>query len=136
MTIKLAPNEIKMFAKATEIQVAWTPQTFDVFVYGGKIDVFIGCDHYKTYAKFASASGRTFVLPNEIMYITWVPSQEQMQHIVSGVDFFKVSLIEQFYHFAENHIGEFYSDRTRVLSFVMEYKFNKFWNGNDWETIE
>ena len=141
---KLTTQEIEMFSKATEIQEKWQPQLFDTFLCGGKIDVFTEVCHCEDCNKFKTASGRNFIFPDEIMFVAWIPTQDQLQYISFGEynagQFVEATIRGMWAWWVDcMHIRKECSITSMWqmwLCFVMHYKFNKVWNGADWVFVD
>lgn len=121
----ITENYIKMCGKAKEIQKAWKPELADWFYSKGMDDsvLILG---------FTKESRR------EIEKGIWLPTQEHLQEMMTKQGYFRFSLIELFYHFANNMFGvslkkqKYNSMNELWLAFVMKEKYHKVWNGKDW----
>ena len=114
---------IKMCEKAVEI-------------YTGKIP------DYSFYIKFGDFDDIKIKLPNENIGngITWLPRQDQLQGMVTGNKVFpKLRKFNKFVDSGESFtMSEYLKDKVSMeqlwLAFVMKEKYQKTWNGKDWET--
>lgn len=144
---------IKMCEKATEIQKQWVPQMGDFFQ-GRWADntTHIHCVNYGYKLDgdgfFVAMTGREPDMNYE--YYTypqyncvWLPRQDQLQEIMNiEYDMLVYEFVEYLCgdtgghggnRFADEHVyGKFNSYEQLWLAFVMEEKYNKVWNGEDW----
>lgn len=133
---------IKKCEKAVEVQDGWEPKSGDCYHDGFDVELCcgVGTDEngdFLMYWDFDRIKYRYF---NELN-ITWLPYQHQLQEMVRRPAWFfkdggdeedSNSLLARF----ENSIELFmysWSMEQLWLAFVMREKFNKTWNGEDWE---
>ena len=67
-------------------------------------------------------------LKDELKKYIWLPRQDQLQAIITTNKYFRFSLIELFYHFANKNISKFTSMEQLWLAYVMYIKYKKIWN--------
>ncbi len=68
--------------------------------------------------------------------VIWIPHQDQLQRMIDKPFNFKPHLILHIYEFWSNQNDKeiFYDSMEQLwLAFVMLEKYNKIWNGKDWE---
>lgn len=69
-------------------------------------------------------------------YTVWLPRQDQLQGMVGKEYHYKTHIIADLYRFwsGKNNKGIFYLSMEQLwLAFVMKEKYNKVWNGMEWE---
>jgi len=67
-------------------------------------------------------------LKDELKKYIWLPRQDQLQAIITTNKYFRFSLIELFYHFANKNVPKFASMEQLWLAYVMYMKYKKIWN--------
>jgi len=67
-------------------------------------------------------------LKDELKKYIWLPRQDQLQAIITTNKYFRFSLIELFYHFANKNVPKFTSMEQLWLAYVMYIKYKKIWN--------
>jgi len=121
----ITENYIKMCEQAEEIQKLWKPVDWDRFIFKNDKTVGLGCGHIKSYMK--------------VWYI-WLPTQEQFQEMMTKQGYFRFTLIELFYHFANDifktNSSQKFSMNELWLAFVMKEKYHKIWTGEKWEEVK
>lgn len=127
----ITKNYIKMCEKAKEIQKAWKPVDWDKFIYKDDGEMGIACVDEEPMNK------ETMKEINK-KYI-YLPTQEQLQEIYGyKMPIHKIPFMERpYYLISKLHDFEYvnkYEDMNELwLAFVMYEKYNKVWNGKDWE---
>lgn len=58
----------------------------------------------------------------------WLPRQDQLQKIITTNKYFRFSLIELFYHFANKNVPKFTSMEQLWLAYVMYIVYGKIWD--------
>ena len=154
---------IKMCETADEIQEPWNhrllgyePNLFDVVYYPKWLAVGYACDNSESRPSggklkiwfpdkdnkeiWFKISGKFFMFE-----LIWLPRQDQLQEMLgahkleamillinqlAGVVCSNDQWIEKFYYRKCNSMEQLW------LSFVMQKKFNKIWNGEEWEGQE
>jgi len=145
---------ILMCEKAEEIQKQWKPKEWDcvynqddVFGYIDRSEIHIWCilpesiadsGHYGPYVD----DGK--ICDERYKDCIWLPRQDQLQEI--GLDCFpywksdhkSLNLIQNFHEWYEEdsgmHEGSHDLSMEQLwLCYVMEEKYNKRWNGKEWE---
>jgi len=65
----------------------------------------------------------------------WLPRQAQLQEMVGGTSYYKVSAIYELCNRISSH-NDVNAGKCSMeqlwLAFVMKEKYNKIWNGNEW----
>ena len=110
---------IRMCQKAKEIQKKWKGSGWD-FVYVSR-DKFLGLKQ----DSWRSSD-----------YCIWLPRQDQLQKIITNKGYFRFSLIELFYHFANRNVDKYTSMEQLWLAFVMWHKYKKIWDNKKEEWIK
>ncbi len=139
------PEYIKMCEKAGEIQEEWMPDEGDVF--------FIKNGHFSNGSE--PCNGETWYDRGDIVYCgdgvypnknelaennyVWLPRQDQLQEILScsigeGMNRLWVYFHEWFCKIGAVEYSKSSWERL-WLAFVMEKKYGKVWNGEEWEVI-
>ena len=67
-------------------------------------------------------------LKDELKKYIWLPRQDQLQAIITTNKYFRFSLIELFYHFANKNVPKFTSMEQLWLAYVMYIKYKKIWD--------
>ena len=67
-------------------------------------------------------------IPDDPQRLVWLPRQDQLQAIITTNKYFRFSLIELFYHFANKNVPKFTSMEQLWLAYVMYIKYKKIWN--------
>ena len=130
---------ILMCEKAVEIQEEWTIKDND-YVYINAIDKRlrrVECHKWSfwfNYKCFTSSEKNRF-----INTCIWLPRQDQLQEIIGneitkhkGKNYHTMAIIHSIFKYARYKF-EFESTEQLCLSFIMSEKYNKIWNGKDWE---
>jgi len=134
---------IKMCEKAEEIQDSYPDYGLvcegrNIF-YERKIEGVKYCDDNNEpyfYSKY-----RQLKLVNNI----WLPRQDQLQDMIANkfVDYVRdikfnstLSLMYNFWKFVDDECEDSFSIERAWLAFVMKEKYNKIWNGKEWEIIK
>ncbi len=65
--------------------------------------------------------------------VIWLPRQDQLQEMYDNGQGFTHQNLEHFFRWYKSGIGQFSSMEQLWLVFVMSEKYNKIWNGKDWE---
>jgi hypothetical protein len=125
----LSPEYILMAEKAKEIQENWTPAVGDFTKDHNKL-VNIYVMQYPDFPKgFPSVGG-----------LIWLPRQDQLQEMMD--DFHGWGLVAILNiggwddKFNKENMDKFNTAEQFWLGFVMFHKFNKQWNGQDWEEMK
>lgn len=150
-----SPEYIKMCEMAKEIQKGWHPNQGDFYTLGVKKDgtpaiYVLGC-HWK------ECDGCKCEVEDCREDCTWLPRQDQLQKIVDNLKTTPSSMFLSISEWAEDPYGfgsmpfpkqqkqlrqwKKYINSLRTaeqlwLAFVMKEKFNKVWNGEDWEKVK
>ncbi len=114
---------IKMCEKAEEIQ-ALSPRkryAIDLYAFDGGIHTY---DLYRPEEYHCAA--------------IWLPRQDQLQEMVeSNVEIYTIVYLDKEWYLGDGYGGierpSYPSAEQLWLAFVMEEKYNKIWNGEDWE---
>ena len=75
-------------------------------------------------------------LKDELKKYVWLPRQDQLQAIITTNKYFRFSLIELFYHFANKNVPKFTSMEQLWLAYVMYIKYKKIWNNEEEKWIK
>ena len=75
-------------------------------------------------------------LKDELKKYIWLPRQDQLQAIITTNKYFRFSLIELFYHFANKNVPKFTSMEQLWLAYVMYIKYKKIWNNEEEKWIK
>ena len=67
-------------------------------------------------------------LKDELKKYIWLPRQDQLQAIITTNKYFRFSLIELFYHFANKNVPKFTSMEQLWLAYAMYIKYKKIWD--------
>jgi len=119
---------IKMCEEAKEIQNFWEPH-IDDYVYDENGKSWAGSCIYVLGNEWAWIEGnKDFYEYKKQHKVIWLPRQDQLQAIITTNKYFRFSLIELFYHFANKNIPKFTSMEQLWLAFVMYMKYNKIWD--------
>jgi len=126
----ITDNYILMCEQAEEIQKAWKPVDWDRFIYKDDREFGIACIDGRYNKKVMKKVNERYI---------WLPTQEQLQEIMTKQGYFRFTLIELFYHFANSifktNSSQKFSMNELWLAFVMHEKYNKVWTGEKWVTI-
>lgn len=131
-------NYILMCDQAKQLQNAWEPKDWDIFVYrdSEEMDIMMYMEEEYNRKEMWIVDG---------IYI-WLPTQEQLQEMMPKSDV--TSLVEYIknvelrYHdrFDENAVGYFtgtFISLTELwLAFVVKERWNKIWTGEKWEAVK
>ena len=125
---------IRMCKTAGEIQKLWRPQIGDYAICSlGYIGILINDE--KQNIKYpdgneciayvgVSLNGKPWSSRKPI----WLPTQSQLQSMITNKGYFRFSLIELFYRFANANADKFDSMDEIWLAFVMKMLYNKVWD--------
>lgn len=133
----ISKKYIKMCKKAKEIQKLWKPITGDLYV-----------DNRQTKKEAEITPSGIFlrhVIDGQEEWFIWLPRQDQLQEMIDDpIEF----AIDKFYSLQEygNAFHDYIDNQTDSkywksmqsmeqlwLAFVMKEKYNKVWDGKDWE---
>jgi len=141
---------IKMCEKAEEIQKAWEPKDWDwvavpkeynIWIEGIQIGDYsvLVLSGYETDCYYYGPESDMFnpdlnleeICPSEAEFrkhAIWLPTQEQLQEMMTDKGYFRFSLIELFYRFVNKNYKKFSSMNELWLAFVMWTKYHKIWD--------
>lgn len=116
-----------------------------IFYYG--VNGFQICTHYHRDSInglfWQIDHGRTTTYADEGDTAIWIPRQDQLQGMIDWEDRGSYILsmmcfqIDEFYNTCGKWVQEDSTSMEQLwLAFVMKEKFNKIWNGKDWEEIK
>lgn len=124
---------IKMCTKAHEIQELWQGEVGDVFSH-----LYSDPPTIKTVVDEAIRGQiRTFKNLKSRHFRIWLPRQDQLQEMVIK-DLWLVPMIHKFYKWCCEEaiaVQRLRGMEQLWLAFVMKEKFNKKWNGTNWEAM-
>ena len=135
-----------MCEKAEEIQKGWEPENYDMCINKEKQKIY-GSEGYAVLYFFNDGMDSTNYNPNKKDEYFWLPTQEQLQEMILN-DVKKLLKSYDDLTEGENHLdlvtlfGNWFmvargrgtkSINELWLEIVMEKKYNKIWNGKDWE---
>lgn len=132
---------IKQNEKAIEIQKLWKPRISD-YIYSIEYEkVFIIIDNLndKFLCILPYRTDREF-FPKKEKSI-WLPTQDKLQEMVDPRDGSQHTLMENFWNWCNkdysfntnlSNFAVFKTMEQLWLGYVMETKFNKVWNGENW----
>jgi len=92
--------------------------------------------NYSFYIKFTEGDDIKIKLPGDNIEngVTWLPRQDQLQDMVELSGHLPRTKISYFYKKLEDNYYQFFFSMEKLwLTFVMKEKYNKKWNGVDWE---
>jgi hypothetical protein len=136
---------ILMCEKAEEIQKQWKPKEWDcvynqgdVFGYIDRSEIHVWCILPESIAD--SGYYGPYVYDGEICDerykdCIWIPRQDQLYEISWTSKFDNLRFHEKMVDwFGKEHHNDMFSSMEQLwLCYVMEEKYNKHWNGNEWE---
>ena len=137
----ITKNFILMCEQAEEIQKT-SNQIVDGDYYYWSVDKKI---HLSFTENFMHEHGYVVHHPEQWDYLNerkciWLPTQEQLQKMMTEQGYFRFTLIELFYHFAsdvfKSNSSQKFSMNELWLAFVMQEKYNKAWTGDKWVKAE
>jgi len=124
---------IKMCEKAREIQEKWRPRVGDwvVDVWNKERPLVISaisddCNYLYLLSQLANSKDDIYL--NHISKVFCIFTQDQLQERVTDKGYFRVSLIELFYRFANKNIDKHTSMEQLCLAYVMWVKYKKIWD--------
>jgi len=123
-------QNILMCEKAVEIQASWKIADIDIIVYGsGEVDsVCVDCLGYDHWAEVRLTA-------------IWLPRQDQLQEMLRIDGTMLLTQVKDKYAMEcwinkNEYSFERDSFEQLWLAFVMKEKYNKEWNGKDWQISE
>jgi len=125
----------EMCQRAGEIQARWLLTTGD-WVFSketGEPFVVVDACIFDAVKLRNGESGVDSIQPH--INLIWLPTQEDLQEMITDKGYFRFSLVERFYHFANKHANKFNSMTKLWLAFVMHELYAKTWNPEkkEWE---
>lgn len=140
---------IRMCEKGEEIQKLFEPNKYDLHLWSG--DLFHDWDrerfNYDGYVDFGGVKQHQFKgkIDGYLWHCIWLPTQKQLQKMIYAYcDYERINRISEFVGMDAFEYGwdawcEFINDASMEeiwLVFIMYKKYNKVWNGNDWQVKE
>jgi len=132
---------IRMCMASDEIQELWNPKVGDYFYNADRPavglvnniaeDGLVSATYLRiTYDKYESKNVLGIVGNIHRLKGTkfWLPTQSQLQSVITDKGYFRFSLIELFYRFANANADKFDSMDEIWLAFVMKMLYNKVWD--------
>jgi hypothetical protein len=142
-----SPEYVKMCEKAKEIQVLKdTRRDGDVYYvlnegrYGGFDGILFNC--HDVFEEYSSQSYVESYIDENTKNIVWLPRQDQLQEMVMPKRLSPRGMYPAM-HLTQKFSGIFYNHCFRRfktmeqlwLAFVMQQKYCKTWNGEEWERV-
>ena len=113
-------QNILMCQKAIEIQKEWKPKAGDFYYWQNDKDKTANC---------GVVTFTHIILAKKANIKIYLPRQDQLQEILGYITI--TGMLNQVW--AYNRQNNFISMEQLLLALVMKEKYNKVWNGKDWE---
>jgi len=132
---------IKFCEKAEEMQIGWLPQEWD-FIFCNSAGCLCSYSRYKNLPRLVGkpnipASWSKFKIDH-----IWLPRQDQLQEMVKRSDYSpklhdgNLLLVSIFKDWVKDNWQSLLASENSMeqlwLAFVMEERWNKYWNGENW----